>query len=148
MSGAQPALSIMRMSLYTSISLIYNIYHLCCLCIDCYVLSALCCFWSVVYIRGYIYKILNVYPFDYMDSAWSGLVGPVTWLTTPVGGCCYSNWPSLVCSQSLCNVTFLWLFCVVTLPFWHFCWFKGFCHMTEPDVCFPLHAFHVLAFHL
>ena len=24
--------------------------------------------------------------------------------------------------------------CVVTLPFWHFCWCKGFCHRTESDL--------------
>ena len=24
--------------------------------------------------------------------------------------------------------------CVVTLPFWHFCWCRGFCHRTESDL--------------
>ena len=24
--------------------------------------------------------------------------------------------------------------CVVTLPFWHFCWSRGFCHRTESDL--------------
>ena len=24
--------------------------------------------------------------------------------------------------------------CVVTLPFWHVCWCRGFCHRTEPDL--------------
>ena len=24
--------------------------------------------------------------------------------------------------------------CVVTLPFWHFCWCRGFCHRTGPDL--------------
>ena len=24
--------------------------------------------------------------------------------------------------------------CVVTLPFWHFCWCSGFCHRTESDL--------------
>ena len=25
-------------------------------------------------------------------------------------------------------------FCVVTLPFWHFCWCRGFCHRTGSDL--------------
>ena len=32
----------------------------------------------------------------------------------------------------------MWRFCgvvcVVTLPFWHFCWCRGFCHRTESDL--------------
>ena len=57
--------------------LIYNIYHLCCTCIDFYYLSTSggCCF--VVYIRRFIYKILNVCPFDYTAVAESGKVRPV-----------------------------------------------------------------------
>ena len=38
------------------IFLIYNIYYLCCLCIDFYDLSAWCGCWFVVYIRRFIYK--------------------------------------------------------------------------------------------
>ena len=31
--------------------------------------------------------------------------------------------------------------CVVTLPFWHFCWCRGFCHRTESDLfLFLLHV--------
>ena len=63
-----------RMSLY--IFLIYNIYKLCCLCIDFYDLSAWCGCWFVVYIRRFIYKFLNVCPFDYTDVAGSEKVGP------------------------------------------------------------------------
>ena len=33
------------------------------------------------------------------------------------GDCCYSNWPLLVGLQSLCNRTFSWHSCVVTLLF-------------------------------
>ena len=39
----------------------------------------------VVYIRRFIYKFLNVWPFDYTAVAGSGKVGPVNRLTTPVG---------------------------------------------------------------
>ena len=42
-----------RMSL--NIFLIYNIYHLCCMCIDFYDLSTWGCCWFVVYIRSFNY---------------------------------------------------------------------------------------------
>ena len=41
-----------------------------------YDLSALCGWWFVVYIRRFIYKFLNVCPFDYTAVAGSGKVGP------------------------------------------------------------------------
>ena len=63
------------MSLY--IFLLYYIYHLCFTCIDFYDLSAWGGCWFVVYIRRFIYKFLNVCPFDYTAVAGSGKVGPV-----------------------------------------------------------------------
>ena len=63
------------MSLY--IFLLYHIYHLCFTCIDFYDLSALGGCWFDVYIRKFIYKFLNVCPFDYTAVAGSGKVGPV-----------------------------------------------------------------------
>ena len=44
--------------------------------IDFYNLSAWCGCWFVVYIRRFIYKFLNVCPFDYTAVAVSGKVGP------------------------------------------------------------------------
>ena len=35
--------------------------------------------------------------------------------------------------------------CVVTLPFWHFCWCRGFCHWTESDL-FLFFQLYVLLF--
>ena len=64
-----------RMSLY--IFLLYHIYHLCFTFIDFYDLSAWGGCWFDVYIRGFIYKFLNVCPFDYTAVAGSGKVGPV-----------------------------------------------------------------------
>ena len=61
------------MSLY--IFLIY-IYHLCCMFIDFYDLSTWNGCWFVVYIRRFIYKFLNVCPFDYTAVVGSGKVGP------------------------------------------------------------------------
>ena len=63
------------MSLY--IFLLYYIYHLCFTCIDLYDLSAWGGCWFVVYIRRFIYKFLNVCPFDYTAVAGNGKVGPV-----------------------------------------------------------------------
>ena len=51
-----------RMSPY--IYLLYYIYHLCLTCNDFYDLSAWGGCWFVVYIRRFIYKFLNVCPFD------------------------------------------------------------------------------------
>ena len=51
--------------------------------------------WFVVDIRRFIYKFLNVCPFDYtaVVGEWEG------WAHKPgephqLGGCSYSNWPS------------------------------------------------------
>ena len=63
-----------RLEVLTSI---YNIYHLCFTCIDFYYLSAWGGCWFVVYIRRFIYKFLNVCPFDYTAVAGSGKVGSV-----------------------------------------------------------------------
>ena len=68
-----------------AIFLIYNIYYLCCTCIDFYDLSDWGSCWFVVYIRMFIYNFLNVCPFDYTAVAGSGKVGTVNRLTTPVG---------------------------------------------------------------
>ena len=47
------------------------------MCIDFYYLSAWCGCWFVVYIRRFIYKFLNVCPFDYTAVSGRGKVGPV-----------------------------------------------------------------------
>ena len=64
-----------RIQMSLNVFLIY-IYYLCCLCIDFYDLSAWCGCWFVVYIRRFIYKFLNICPFDYTAVAVSGKVGP------------------------------------------------------------------------
>ena len=75
------------MSLY--IFLLYNIYHLCFTCIDFYDFSAWGGCWFVVYIRRFIYKFLNVCPFDYTAVAESGKVGPVNQVN-------HTSWVALV----------------------------------------------------
>ena len=46
-------------------------------CIDFYDLSAWGGCWFAVYIRRFIYKFLNLCPFDYTAVAGSGKVGPI-----------------------------------------------------------------------
>ena len=57
--------------------LLYYIHHPCFTGFDFYDLSAWGGCWFVVYIRRFIYKFLNVCPFDYTAVAGSRKVGPV-----------------------------------------------------------------------
>ena len=74
--------------------------------------------WFVVYIRRFIYKFLNVCPFDYMAVAGSGTVGPVNQVN-------HTSWVAVVTPtdrpKSVCNRCVIELFCgvvcVVSLPF-------------------------------
>ena len=122
------------MSLY--IFLLYNIYHLCFTCIDFYGLFAWGGCWLVVYIRRFIYKFLNVCPFDYTAVAGSGKVGPVNQVyhTSLVAVVTSPDRPKSVRNRCEICETFLWrcLCCYVAL--WHFCWWRGFCHRTESDL--------------
>ena len=91
--------------------------------------------WFVVYIRRFIDQILNVCPFDYTAVAGSGKVGTInqvnhTSLVAVVTPTDRPKWVRNRCAIELfCGVV-----CVVTLPFWHFCWCRGFCHRTESDL--------------
>ena len=61
------------------------------------------------------------------------------WARKPVN---HTSWVAVVTPtdrpQSVRNRCLIELFCgvvcVVTLPFWHFCWCRGFCHRTESDL--------------
>ena len=105
-----------RMSLY--IFLLYYIYYLCFTCTDFYDLSAWGGCWFVVYIRRFIYKFLNVCPFDYTAVAGSGRVGPVNQVN-------HTSWVAVVTPtdrpKSVRNRCVIKLFCgvvyVVTVPF-------------------------------
>ena len=54
----------------------------------------------------------------------------------------HTRWVAVVtptdCPKSIHNRCVIELFCgvvcVVILPFWHFCWCRGFCHRTESDL--------------
>ena len=61
------------------------------------------------------------------------------WARKPVN---HTSWVAVVTPtdrpKSVRNRCLIELFCgvvcVVTLPFWHFCWCRGFCHRTESDL--------------
>ena len=61
------------------------------------------------------------------------------WARKPVN---HTSWVAVVTPtdrpKSVRNRCLIELFCgvvcVVTLPFWHFCWCMGFCHRTESDL--------------
>ena len=61
------------------------------------------------------------------------------WALKPVN---HTSWVAVVTPtdrpKSVCNRCVIKLFCcvvsVVTLPFGHFCWCRGFCHRTESDL--------------
>ena len=66
------------------------------------------------------------------------------WEVGPVNQVNHTSWVAVVTPterpKSVRNRCVIELFCgvvcVVTLPFWHFCWCRGFCHRTESDL-FP-----------
>ena len=70
------------------------------------------------------------------------------WAGKPVN---HTSWVALVTPtdrpKSVRNRCLIELFCgvvcVVTLPFWHFCWCRGFCHRTESDLFLFLLFIHV-----
>ena len=61
------------------------------------------------------------------------------WARKPVN---HTSWVAVVTPtdrpKSVRNRCLIELFCdvvcVATLPFWHFCWCRGFCHRTESDL--------------
>ena len=135
-SSLSPGRSIacpIRMSLY--IFLLYHIYHLCFTCIDFYDLSAWCGCWFDVYIRRFIYKFVNVCPFDYTAVAGSVKVWPVNQVnhTSWVAVVTPTDRPKSVRSRCLIEL-FCGVVCVFTLPFWHFRGCRDFCHRTESDL--------------
>ena len=107
-------------------------------CIDFYDLSAWSGCWFDVYIRRFIYKLLNGCPFDYTAVAGSGKVGPVNQVnhTSWVAVVTPTDRPKSVRDRCLIEL-FCGVVCVVTLPFWHFHGCRGFCHRTESFFIFP-----------
>ena len=67
------------------------------------------------------------------------LRGMGRWARKPVN---HTSWVTVVTPtdrpKSVHNCCLIELFCgivcVVTLPLWHFCWYRGFCHRTGSDL--------------
>ena len=67
------------------------------------------------------------------------LRGVGRWARKPVN---HTSWVAVVTPadrpKSVRNCCLIELFCgvvcVVTLPLWHFCWYRGFCHRTGSDL--------------
>ena len=78
---------------------------------------------------------MHVLVLDYTAVVVSGKVDPVK----PVN---HTSWVAIVTPterpKSVRNRCIIELFCgvvcAVTLPFWQFCWYRGFCHRTESDI--------------
>ena len=91
--------------------------------------------WFVVYIMRFIYKFFKRVSFWLHGCCgeWEG------WAVNQVN---HTSWMAVVTPtdrpKSVRNRCVIELFCgvvfVVTLPFWHFCWCRGFCHRTGSDL--------------
>ena len=67
--------------------------------------------------------------------AGSGKVGPVNQVnnTSWVAVNTPTDRPKSVRNRCVIEL-FCGVVCVIALPFWHFCWCRGFCHRTESDL--------------
>ena len=99
-----------------------------------------CCLYKEVYLQ--IFKCVSFW-FHGCCGEWEG---------EPVNQVNHTSWVAVVTPtdrpKSVRNRCLIELFCgvvcVVTLPFWHFCWCRGFCHRTGSDL--PLFVFTFIGF--
>ena len=64
------------------------------------------------------------------------------WMAGPVDQLNHTSWEAVITPtdhpksvRNRCEIEpFFGVVCVFTLPFWHFCWRRGFCHRTESDL--------------
>ena len=103
-----------------------------------------CCLYQDVYLQ--IWKWMSFWLHGCCGK-WEG------WVRKPVN---HTSWVAVVTPtdrpKSVRNRCVIELFCgvvcVVTLPFWHFCWCRGFYHRTESDLFLFLlikkHSFSLL----
>ena len=85
-----------------------------------------CCLYKEVYLQ--IFKCV---------SFWlHGCCGE--WEVGPVNQVNHTSWVAVVTPTDRHNCCLIELFCggvcVVTLPFWNFCWCRGFCYRTGSDL--------------
>ena len=86
-----------------------------------------------------LYKEVYLQIFKYVSFWLHGCCGE--WEGGPVNKVNHTSWVAVATPtdrpKSVRNCCLIELFCgvvcVVTLPFWHFCWCRGFCHRTGSD---------------
>ena len=87
-----------------------------------------------------LYKDVYLQIFKYVSFGLHGCCGE--WEGGPVNQVNHTSWVAIVTPtdrpKSVRNRCVIELFCgivyVVTVPFCHFCWCRGFCHRTESDL--------------
>ena len=89
-----------------------------------------CCLYKEVYLQ--IFKCVSFWLHGCCGE-WEG--GPVNQVnhTSWVAVVIPTDRPKSVRNRCLIEL-FCGVVCVVTLPFWHFCWCRGFCHRTGSDL--------------
>ena len=88
------------------------------------------------YIHSMSCKFLNVCPFDFTAVAGRGKFGPVNQVnhTSLVALVTPTDRPKSVRNRCVIEL-FVALFVLsLCMPFWHFCWCRGFCHRTDSDL--------------
>ena len=87
-----------------------------------------------------LYKDVHLQMFKCVSFWLHGCCGE--WEGWPVNQANHTSWVAVVTPtdrpKSVRDCCLIELFCgvvcVVTLPFWHFCWCRGFCHRTGSDL--------------
>ena len=102
-----------------------------------------CCIYEEVYLQ--VFKCVS---FWLHGCCWE-------WEGGPVNQVYHTSWVALVTPtdrpKSVRNRCLIELFCgvvcVATLPFWHFCWCRGFCHRTGMGQISSLLSFCTFTWH-
>ena len=93
---------------------------------------------------GFFYKFLNVCHFDYTAVAGSGKVGSINQVnhTSWVAVVTPTDRPKSVCNR--CVIELFVAFFVLSMPFWHFCWWRGFVIGLSQIISFFSWPFYVI----
>ena len=89
-----------------------------------------CCLYKEVYLQ--VFKCVSFW-LRGCCGKWEGWarkpVNPTSWVAVDTP----TDRPKSVCNRCVIKL-FCGVVCVVTLPFWHFCWRWGICQRTESDL--------------
>ena len=136
-SAIRPELAFSRAEHSRPYSDIFDIYYLLTMLFNYYIVWPLCLVWLLVcclYKEVYlqIYKWVSFW----LHGCWR------EWEGGPVNQVNHTSWVAVVTPtdrpksvRNRCLIEFFCgVVCVVTLPFWHFCWCRGFCHRTGSEL--------------